>query len=117
MFSYAVGRFGRLVNKLGVSVTLSRSTGTFNSVTGKVTPGAPLTWTGSGIVSEYEGEFEGKSDVGASLLSVLIPGPGLTFVPQEGDSVAFGGRNYRVLKVNPGYIGPSIPSYELVTKG
>ncbi len=110
-----------LVNRFGVSATLSRSVmGEYDTATGTVSAGSVLTAACSVIRDAASSSALGYV-FGAGLVQTgdekfVIPARDLTFDPMPGDTVTISGVAWRVVGVHPVYVGTTIGMFELLVR-
>lgn len=102
MFDYIAmqGTAAALIDSFGTAATFTRTTGsTFNPATGSYTGGTVVTIAGNAVRMDYaKGEIDGEL-VQRGDFKLLFGGA--AGEPAIGDTVAFGGNNYRVMDVSP----------------
>jgi hypothetical protein len=105
-----------LVAKHGYAVSFSRaqSGGAYDPVTGDVTGGTTLTWSGEGIYADYmENEVNGTSITNDDR-KLMLKATGLTRAPEPGDLVDDA---YQILNVRTTKSGSTIIGYVCQVRG
>jgi hypothetical protein len=100
-----------LLRKKGRTVSVTRKSGAKNKVTGKLDSGGVQSGSFVGVglpagptAERYVGSLVGKQ----TLEFYLSAEPGVSFLPQPGDQIAWGGRSYTLVwtsDLNPGGTG------------